>query len=198
MSSRIPKDKRDKVILVGLGTVAACAAVYFALINIQLETLKGEQKRRVEAEQKVAQGKTTLKLEATVEESYKLAAGKLKAEEAHLASPNDMYSWLIQTMNDFRLGQNVDIPQYSRETPTEVGVFSKFPYHAAMFTISGTAHYHDFGKFLAGFENKHPYIRVQNLELEPAAESGGSSSASTREKLTFRMNLLTLVRPTAQ
>lgn len=195
MSSRMPKEKRDKVILVGLGTVAACAGVYFALINLQLETLKGEEKRRVEAEQKVAQGRTTLKLETTVEQSYKDAAARLKAEEAHLAAPSDMYSWFIQTMNDFRLGYNVDIPQYSRETPTEVGVFPKFPYHAATFTISGTAHYHDLGKFLADFENQHPYFRVQNLEMEPAADPG--NSASTREKLTFRMNLLTLVRPIA-
>jgi hypothetical protein len=201
MSSRMPKEKRDKVILVGLGTVAACAVVYFALVNFQLETMKGEEKKKLDADQKVAQGKATLKLESTVESNYKEAFAKLKVEEANLAAPGDMYSWLIQTMNNFRVGYNVEIPQYSRETPSEVGVFAKFPYQAATFTVSGTAHYHDFGRFLADFENKHPYIRVQNLELEPSAESasanGGSSAASAREKLNFRMNLLTLVRPSA-
>ncbi|HMJ89964.1 MAG TPA: hypothetical protein VK530_09115 [Candidatus Acidoferrum sp.] len=195
MSRRLPKEKRDKLILVALGTVAAVAAVYFALINIQREKWKGEEKKRVEAEQKVAQGKATLKLEATVESNFTDAAARLKSAETHLASPNDMYSWLIQTMNKFRLGYNVDIPQYSRETPTEVGVFANFPYQAATFTVSGTAHYHDLGKFLTDFENAHPYIRVQNLDLEPAGDATGS--ASTREKLTFKMNLLTLVRPTA-
>ncbi len=196
MSRRLPKEKRDKLILVGLGTAAAVLAIYFAVINIQRETLKGVQKRRVEAEQKVAQGKTTLKLEQTVEGSFTQAAAKLKTAEANLAAPNDMYSWLIQTMKDFRLGHNVDIPQFSRETPSDVAVFAKFPYHAAVFTVSGTAHFHDFGRFLADFENKHPYIRVQNLELEPLTDTTGSGT--TREKLTFKMNLLTLVRPVAQ
>jgi hypothetical protein len=190
----MPKEKRDKVILVGLGTAAAIAAIYFAVINIQRESLKGEEKRRVEAELKLSNGNTTLKMEQAVESSFKEAAAKLKGEEANLAPPTDMYSWLIQTMKEFRIGYNVDIPQFSRETPTEVSVFAKFPYSGAIFTVSGTAYYHDFGKFLADFENKHPYIRVQNLELEPATES---SSTVAHEKLNFKMNLLTLVRPIA-
>src|SRR4051812_21224535 len=89
MSSRLPKEKRDKLILVGMGTAAAVLAVYFAIINIQRETLKGEEKRRIEAELKVAQGKTTMKLEQTVEDNFKDAASKLKAAEANLAAPND-------------------------------------------------------------------------------------------------------------
>lgn len=204
--SKMPKEKRDKVILVGLGTAAAVAAIYFAVINLQRETLKGEQKRYVEADLKLGNGQNTLKLEKAVEVNYQEVLGKLKGEEANLAPATDMYSWLIQTMKEFRLGYNVDIPQFSRETPTDVGVFAKFPYQAAIFTVSGTAHFHDFGKFLADFENKHPYIRVQNLEIEPmageatSAAPGSSSSGSaskSNEKLTFKMNLLTVVRPIA-
>ena len=38
-----------------------------------------------------------------------------------------------------------------------------------MFNLRGTAYFQDLGAFLADFENEFPYLRVQNLELEPAA-----------------------------
>jgi hypothetical protein len=94
------------------------------------------------------------------------------------------------------LGYQVDIPQFGRETPSEVGIFPKFPYRAAVFNVKGSAYYHDFGKFLADFENAFPYIRVQNIELDSLADSSGSRESS--EKLNFKMELLTLVRPIAQ
>ena len=61
----------------------------------------------------------------------------------------------------------------------------------------------------ADFENAFPYIRVQNLTLDPATAvdllaSGdsrdprdGLQPREAREKLTFKMELLTLVRPNA-
>ena len=111
-----------------------------------------------------------------------------------MAAPNDMYSWLIQTLNTFRANYRVDIPQFGRELPAEVGIFPKFPYRAALFSVRGTAHYHDFGKFLADFENAFPFIRIQNIDLVPAASE---SSREAGEKLNFKMELLTLVRPVA-
>ena len=40
-------------------------------------------------------------------------------------------------------------------------------YQQASVNVSGTAYYDDLGKFLADFENHFPYMRVQNLNLEP-------------------------------
>ncbi len=102
----------------------------------------------------------------------------------------DLYDWMIQTLNKSKLSHAVDLPQISRETPCEAGTFSQFPYKAAAFIVGGTAFYHDFGRFLADFENQFPYLRVQNLELEPAAVRGEDS-----EKLHFKMEFVTLVKP---
>ncbi|WP_310582835.1 hypothetical protein [Deinococcus sp.] len=60
--------------------------------------------------------------------------------------------------------------------------------------MRGSAHYQDFGRFLADFENNFPCIRVQNIELDPVGAIAGSDH---REKLNFKMELVTLVRPTA-
>jgi hypothetical protein len=82
----------------------------------------------------------------------------------------------------------VDIPQISPETVGPVGVFPEFPYQAATFKISGSGHYYDFGRFLRDFENQHPYIRVQNLDVEP-------DTSPNSEKVNFRMDVVTLIKP---
>jgi hypothetical protein len=194
--NKISKEKRDKIILVGIGTLAAVAGIWFAIISTQLASHAEAKKRLTDAEQKLSRGRVALKsADATAQQLKDFAAALSKCEKA-MAVPNDMYSWFFQTMNAFRAGYQVDIPQFSRETPAEVGLFPTFPYRAAVFTVRGTAFYHDFGRFLADFENAYPYIRVQGVELEPNFDSANAGTA-VAEKLTFKMDLLTLVRPTA-
>ena len=71
----------------------------------------------------------------------------------------------------------------------------KFPYRAAAFNLRGTAFFHDFGAFVADFENTFPYMRIQNIELDPASTSAATSSDHS-EKLSFRMEIVALVSPT--
>jgi Tfp pilus assembly protein PilO len=191
--SKLPKEKRDKILLVGIVTIAASAALWLLLINSQRQTLRNVRQEVQKSRDQLVRGDATLKTRDEVKQQFEEATRRLQQRETAMAAPNDMYSWLIQTLNNFRVNHQVDIPQFGRELPTEVGVFPKFPYRAALFNVRGTANYHDFGKFLADFENAFPYIRVQNIELDPVAESQGES----REKLNFKVELLTLVRPIA-
>jgi Tfp pilus assembly protein PilO len=190
--SKLPKEKRDKIILIVMGTAVACAALWFLLINAQLGALRNVAKETEKSREQLARGQATLKTQAAVNQQFSDASIALKQRELIMASPNDMYSWLIQTVNGFRANYKVEIPQFGRELPSEVGCFAKFPYRAALFNVRGTAYYHDFGKFLADFENAFPYIRVQNIDLEPASSD---ASGEAREKLGFKIELLTLVRP---
>jgi hypothetical protein len=72
-------------------------------------------------------------------------------------------------------------------------MFPKFPYKAAAFNVRGSAYYHDLGQFLADFENSFPYARIQNLEIEPGAVS--ASGTAETEKLSFRLEIVTLINP---
>src|SRR5438046_10759600 len=108
----------------------------------------------------------------------------------------DMYAGVIQTGGRFGAERKVDIPQFSREVTTGVGMFAKFPYKAAIFNVRGIAYYHDLGQFLADFENNFPYARIQNLEMEPATGSAASGTAEP-EKLAFRLEIVTLINPNA-
>lgn len=194
--NKLSKDKRDKIILVVIGTLAAVAGIWFAVIKNQLSSHEEAKKRLTEVEQKLTRGRAALNAADATQQQLAAFTATLKTCEQAMAVPNDMYSWFFQTMNTFRAGHQVDIPQFSRETPAEVGLFPSFPYRAALFTVRGSAFYHDFGKFLADFENEHPYIRVQGVEIEPNVDPGAAGPAS--ERLSFKMDLLTLVRPTAQ
>lgn len=191
--SKLPKEKRDKIILIGMGTAVVCAAIYFLLIGAQRATLQKVREEVAKSREQLESGQRTLKSQPQVKEDYELASKALRQRETGLASPNDMYLWQIQTLNNFRAAYRVDIPQFGREMTAPVGSFPKFPYNAAVFSVRGTAHFHDFGRFLADFENAFPYIRVQNIDLQPATSELGETD--TREKLSFKMELLTLVRP---
>ena len=106
----------------------------------------------------------------------------------------DMYAWVIQTVGRFGAERKVEIPQFSREVMTEVGILPKFPYKAAVFNVRGVAYFHDLGKFLADFENSFPFARIQNIELEPAGNSAATATSDS-EKLSFRMEIVTLINP---
>ena len=190
----LPKEKRDRLILIALGTVVCMAALWYVVIKAQQNTLKKIAKETLDQQNKVDNAQRLVGATTEIQKKLDGSVQELKTIEESMAS-GDMYSWVITTVNKFRADRKVEIPQFSREVPTEVGVLPKFPYHAALFNVRGTAYFHDLGKFLADFENSFPYIRVQNLELEPASASSATSTGDA-EKLAFRMEIVTLVNPT--
>lgn len=197
MIKNLPKEKRDHLLLIAICTLAVAIGIYLGLVRAQQRNLDQIAKQTREQNDKVGSAERLVKSRAEVEQALAANTEKLKAIERTMAS-GDMYSWLIMTMNRFRADRKVDIPQFSREVTMDVGMFPKFPYKAALFNIRGTAHFHDLGKFIADFENSFPYVRLQNIDLEPATQTAASGAAPTeenREKLTFKMEIVTLINP---
>ena len=62
----------------------------------------------------------------------------------------------------------------------------------------GTAYFHDLGRFITDIENQFPLIRVQNLDVEPAQVLPGAAETTEKEKLSFRLELVALVKPAGQ
>src|SRR5687768_2945187 len=120
--SKLPKDKRDKMILVGLVTVVASAGLWFSLIKTQRQTLQKVRTEVQNSEDQLARGNATLKTGEQVNQQYQEVVRQIKDRESGMAAPIDMYSWLIQTLSTFSAGKNVEIPQFGRELPTEVGI----------------------------------------------------------------------------
>ena len=194
----LPKEKRDRILLIAIATLVILAGVYYLLITAQSETLANARKKKVEEDLRVSNAQRLSTTVAQLQKTLEASSTRLKAIEANMAS-GDMYSWIILTMNSFKENGDykLDIPQFSREVQTEVGMLAKFPYRAAVFHLRGTAYYHDFGRFIADFENAFPYIRIQNIELDPVA-SANANNVEEPEKLAFRMEIVTLVNPNSR
>jgi len=203
----LPKEKRDRLILIGVGAFILVVGVYFGVIRVQRQTIEDLAKKHGEEDRRVANGQRLAATTAEIHKKFAAAQSRLKSIESTMAS-GDMYSWIILTMNSFKENGNykVEIPQFSREVPSDVGLLPKFPYRAAVFHVRGTAFYHDLGRFIADFENTFPYMRIQNIELEPATTSISTAvnsspddpAAKDKEKLSFKMEIVTLVNPNSR
>ena len=193
----LSKEKRDRLTMIAVGTVVILIALWFGLMGVQRKSLATTLSQTTEREDQVANADRLIGGTQEIEKNLQAATERLRAIEKTMAS-GDMYSWVILTINRFKEGHKVEIPHFSREAPTEIGL-AKFPYRAVVFHVRGTAYYHDLGKFVSEFENRFPYMRVQNLELEPffnpnSPESAGAGNDDP-EKLGFRMQIVALVNP---
>ena len=187
---KLPQDKRNKLVAVLVGTLAALAGLYFGLIKYQehnLDHLK-EKKQAVEARHR--QVLDAIKHAQQIQTDLVTAKKALADAEADIAS-GDLYSWVINTLRDFKAKYKVNIPQFNPIAGTaEVNLLPNFPYKQATLSVAGTAHYHDFGRFLADLENQFPHIRVLNLSLE----LNQSPLAEEQETVSFKLEIVTLVK----
>ena len=196
----LPKEKRDRLIMIAVGALVIMIAMYYGVIRIQRQTLEELAKKHGDEDRRVSNGQRLAATTGELQQKLDTTQGKLKTIESAMAS-GDMYSWIILTMNSFKEngGYKIEIPQFSREVPSDVGLLATFPYRAAVFHVRGTALFHDFGRFIADFENTFPYMRIQNIDLEPSSSSlGNTTSPEVGEKLSFKMEIVTLVNPNSR
>ena len=195
MIKNLPKEKRDHLLLVAIITLAITVGAYFGLVKMQQRKLARIATQTTEQQDKVGGAMRLVSTHDETQQNLEDNLQKLQSLEQNMAS-GDMYSWVITTLNRFRADRKVEIPQFSREITTDIGVFPKFPYKAALFHIRGTAYFHELGKFIADFENTFPHIRIQNIDMEPAAQSAATATpTSDPEKLAFKMEIVALINP---
>lgn len=188
---KLPKEKRKQLLLVIVVTLMALAGLGFGLIKYQYENLTHLAGKKVETEKKLAQMQDYIKQAGRLDAELADAKKVITDSESGIAS-GDLYSWVMTAIRGFKARYKVDITQITPNGPmTDVNLLPKFPYKQGSFTATGSAHYHDFGKFLADFENEFPHVRVLNLDvrLNPSPISG------EKEKLAFQMEIVTLVKP---
>jgi Tfp pilus assembly protein PilO len=192
--NKISKEKRSQMFMALLLTAGVIAGLWFGLISYQKS--KSEQLAK-----KINALDDQIKLvQKTVAEANKVGADlqgcteKLDAIENSMAS-GDLFSWMVSTLKQFNVASyKVEVPQYGAPIVADVNMIPSFPYRQATVAVGGMAYYYDLGKFIADLENHFPYMRVQNLTLEPA--QGGNSDE--KEKLNFRMEVVALVKSPAQ
>jgi hypothetical protein len=188
--NKLSKEKRLHLILVAIVTVGIIAGLWFGLIAMEESKIKEIARKNDSVQKEIGKIQKVVVEANEVSLSIKEATNRLNAIEATMPA-GDLFSWIVSSIKQFNVpSYKVEMPQIGAPSVDKVHMFSDFPYNQASVAVSGTAYYFEFGKFLADLENHFPYLRVQNLSLEP----GFGTTAEEHEKLTFRMEIVTLVK----
>ena len=188
--NKLPKEKRDQLILVGMGALFLLILIVFGLIRPQYATISGINKEIDAKRDDLQKMEDTIKKADTVSTQLADLTYTLTQTEGDMVS-GDPAQWIYNTIRNFKEHYKVDISVNSQLSMGEVDLLPHFPYKQLRVTVGGTAYYHDLGKFIADFENTFPHARITNLTLEPGSGTGDSS-----EKLAFRMDIIALANPT--
>ncbi len=188
--NKLPKEKRDHLILVGMGTLMVLVAIGYGLIRPQYATIASVNSQVNAARDKLTSMEDTIKKADTFSAQSVDMTYSLTQAQSDMAS-GDPASWIYDTIRNFKGKYKVDISTIGQLSTGPVDLLPAFPYKQLKVTVNGMAYYHDLGKFIADFENAYPHARIANLSLEPAGGPG-----DTNEKLSFRMDIIALINPT--
>ncbi len=185
--NKLSKDKRNQLILIGLGTAGAVAGLWFLLISAQMESIKATTVKISETNKEIQKRKAAKKEAPTVQAELLECEARLCQTENTMPS-GPPYAWVNSMLHKFNVpGYKVDMQVPGSPQFGEMTMIPDFPYHQLEVAVSGSAFYYDFGKFIADFENRFPSMRIHNLTLDPA-------TAEEREKLSFHMDIIILTK----
>jgi hypothetical protein len=186
---RLSREKRNQLTTVIVATLVVLALIGLGLIKPQYESLSKIDKARKAADSKLQSIKHAITNSEAIANEWNETTEALTLAEADMAT-GDLYSWTYDTIRRFKQAYRVEIPEVGHPTTSESDLLTSFPYKQIQFVINGTVYYHDLGKFIADFENSFPHSRMVRLIVEPAGSTDNNS-----EKLSFRMEIITLIKP---
>lgn len=192
---KLSKEQRDHLLVTFLMTVMVVVAMWMLLIGpirTSLGQLKGEVQSSKDA---LADARGLVARASQIDLEVQAVAKFLGKLEEHMVD-GDPNLWIRLKVDEFqrRKEYNVTIPTIGSYYESDIGLLPDFPYKGVVFTVQGSAFYHDLGRFIADFENAFPLIRVQNLSLQPDVTAG--EFGPNRERLTFSFELVVPLKPT--
>ncbi len=184
--------KRKQLFGMLVGVVCFVAFVWYLVIQPQHAKLKAQQVKIDEVRGDVATAKRNFGMLGQFEGDFKVSQQELQSQEDKMAS-GDVYRWMLHIFEDLQTTNRVTLFNIDPPRLSESEIPPQIPYRTATFSVSGTAHYHDFGVFLAALENDLPFLRLQKLELKRGT-SFVDTGSDDREQLSFSIELLTLAK----
>ncbi|MCF7709492.1 MAG: type II secretion system protein M [Verrucomicrobia bacterium] len=133
----LSKEKRDQLILIGMGTVMCLVVIWYLLLSSQRAGIKKQQDEIADIQQKISRASSLVKKSAELEETLARGKSKLEAIEDSMAA-GDLYSWAISGVNTLKFEHpRVEIPFFTKPTTGKVKMFAEFPYRGVYFTKGG-------------------------------------------------------------
>ena len=186
---KLSQEKRNNLLKVVATTVVVVVVLWLAFIRTQQARLKDRSSAISQIVEKVQAEKRKVGMADKFKQEVEVGSEKLKALEAGMVA-GDKYVWILKTVGKFEETHHIKVYDYLEPVIVELKS-PQIPYQAVTFILMGKAYYHHFGAFLADFENSFPHMRIQLLDLEPAA-AGPAQQGD--ERLTFKMEILAFVK----
>ncbi|MDR3378528.1 MAG: hypothetical protein P4M10_07570 [Verrucomicrobiae bacterium] len=192
---KLPPAKQKQLIGVLIFTVALICTVYFLLISPQNDKNQHLAQQISQASGHLKEYKDAILKKQEVTEQLAVWTEQMKHAEEDVAS-GDLYAWTYDMIRHFKTAYpKLEIPTPGQPSLGDCELIADFPYKQIRFSMTGTSYYHDLGRFVADFENKFPHCQVLDLSVDPAMGGTGQTPTSLGEKLSFRMDIVALVKP---
>src|SRR5579883_1358339 len=148
---KLSKEKQLHLLLVAIVTVAVIAGLWLGLISAQQDKIRGISAKSQSVQKEMEKIQKVVADAKDIDAQLMTATNRLNAIEAGMPSATgDLFSWIVGALKQFNVpSYKVDMPQISSPVVSDVHMFPTFPYSQAVVTVSGSAYYYEFGKFLA-------------------------------------------------
>lgn len=191
--SKTLKASAPRLVLVLLATLLAQIVIWYTLMDRSRAALAAKSRARDDLSATLDTARRQISEAAKTKPAVDIATHRLQKMEEKMPV-GDPYRWLIKAFLDFPAATNVVLANIDPPHVSEWTLLPKVPYKTASFTLTGSAHYHQFGAFVAALENYFPHMRVKRLELSPGYP--GEADSHEAEKLNFQLELMALFRAT--
>lgn len=177
--NKLSKDKRDKLLLICIMSIGIVAVLYYLVIVDQRDELDLLAGKIAQMQSKRDSSAKTAKRQLDFQENLDSQKKILIAKQAEMPRAGEGILWFNTLMEERRVQYNLDIQEIKQpEQPVDPGVLPKFDFRGVSFMVTMTGAYADFGRFLADFENRYPYMRIQLQNITPVARSIPGPSAT--------------------
>jgi hypothetical protein len=197
--NKMTKEKLELVILIGLMSLLVSGLLITFIWQRQFATLSGQQSKISYLKSQIRTAEDLKKLMPIVTRNLDEAMAKLTVYETNMVEEGletyRVQSYCQQVAKEEGLDGFFQAFTLSGQLADPM-LLPKIPYKAAAVTVVASGFYEEIGRFIAHFENKYPYMRIQNLSLVPEGRVGSTTTdaAAPNEKLKGVFDIIVMKR----
>jgi Tfp pilus assembly protein PilO len=180
----LPKDKLQKVLLVGIVMLISLAVIGHLYVWAQFSSMSTSKEQIAKLKQQIDDAEREAKQEAQNSQLHDQVAAFVQNQTAMMVS-GDPFSWVVRHVTLFAENHPVRVVSMRPGVKTQSMQKSRFDVYTAHIEVEGG--YDQISQFVRDFENTFSTSQISSLELSP----GGMNPADRRAVL----ELVFLVQP---
>src|SRR4051794_25256157 len=136
--NKLPKEKRDRLILTCLAIAGVLGLLYTFVLGAQKDTLARLELQIAGTQDKLTKAERLAHSAPIVEANLARTKSLLEAEQQNMAPQGQYYYWFLQLLDNYRKKENLEpsfVVDLTQPEFIEAGLLPKFPYKAASFGV---------------------------------------------------------------